>query len=203
MSLYPVMLQGEAISAVVAGGGAVATRKVRALLDAGARVRVVAPEQSADLRLMAAEEPRLTLATRPFDDADMGGASLVVAATDDRAVNAAIGRAGRLAGVLVNVVDAPEEGSFVTAAVHRAGALVVAVAAGGVPSAAAAVRDLIARRIDGRYAHAVALLGDMRARMLASGDAAGWREAAAQLTGGDFGDLVESGRLAERARRWE
>ncbi|MHB1222610.1 MAG: precorrin-2 dehydrogenase/sirohydrochlorin ferrochelatase family protein [Gemmatimonadaceae bacterium] len=202
MSLYPVMLHGEAIDAVVVGGGAVAARKARALLDAGARVQVVAPEQCADLRQWAAAEPRLTLTARPFDDADLSGANLVVAATDDRAVNAAVGRAARRAGLLVNVADAPDEGTFVTAAVHRAGALVVAVGAGGVPSAAVGVRDLIARRLDVRYADAVALLGGLRARMMARGDVAGWRRAAAELTGDDFGDLVESGRLAERARRW-
>lgn len=202
MSLYPVMLRGEHIAALVVGGGAVAARKARALAEAGATVHVVAPELCPGLLEMAAVEPRLRLTARRFVDADVVGSTLVIAATDDRRVNEAVARVATAAGLLVNVADAPEEGSFVTAATHRAGALLVAVSAGGVPSAAARVRDLIAERIDGRYGEAVALLGALRTRLMGRGDAAGWRRAAAQLTGDDFAELVESGGLAERVQRW-
>lgn len=202
MSLYPLMLHGARIRALVVGGGAVATRRARGLLEAGGAVRVVAPRISQELERLAAEEARLTIAVRPFDGSDLDGATLVVAATDDRGVNERVGRMAQEAGILANVVDAPEEGSFVAAAAHRAGPLLVAVAAGGVPSAAARVRDLIAGRIDGRYGEAVELLAGLRGRLLARGDAAGWRRAVAELLGDDFAESVETGRLAERVGRW-
>lgn len=199
MSLLPVMLRGEAVRALVVGGGAVAARKAIALLDAGAAVRVVAPRL--DERLRAGHE-RLTLVERRFEAADLAGATLVVAATDHQPVNAEVARLAHERGVLVNVADDPDAGTFTTAAVHRAGRLVVAVGAGGVPTAAARVRDAIAERLDARYADAVERLAALRERMLGDGHGDRWREAAAELTGSDFAAAVESGLFAERVRRW-
>jgi precorrin-2 dehydrogenase / sirohydrochlorin ferrochelatase len=202
VSLYPVMLHGEAIVAVVVGGGTVATRKALGLLEAGATVRVVAPQPGDAIR-GAVDEPRLRLEARAFVPDDLDGATLVVAATDDAAVNAEVARLARARGLLVNVADRPDAGTFSTAAVHRAGRLVVAVGAGGVPTAAARVRDLIAGRLDARYADAIERLAAVRTRLLGSGDADGWRRAAADLTGPDFAVAVESGTFAERVRRWD
>lgn len=199
MSLFPVMLRGEAVQALVVGGGAVAARKALALLDAGAAVRVVAPR--VDERLRAGHE-RLVVVERRFEAADLADATLVVAATDDAAVNAAVARLARERALLVNVADDPEAGTFTTAAVHRAGRLVVAVGAGGVPTAAARVRDAIAERMDARYADAVERLAGLRERLLGDGRSDRWREAAAELTGADFASAVESGLFAERVRRW-
>ena len=85
MSLFPVMLRGEAVRALVVGGGAVAARKAVALLDAGAAVRVVAPRVGERLR---AGHERLTIDERRFEAADLADATLVVAASDDASVNA-------------------------------------------------------------------------------------------------------------------
>lgn len=206
MSAYPVMLDGARLEALVVGGGAVAVRKVRGLLAAGARVRVVAPDVHDDLAALAAasgDEPALTIERRVYASGDAGEALLVIAATDRRDVNARVAADARALGRLVNVADAPEEGNCATAATHRAGELTVAVSAGGVPAAAARVRDLVAERLDGRYAEALERLVALRRRVLAERGAAAWRAAVDDVIGADFCPAVESGVLAERLAAWD
>jgi siroheme synthase-like protein len=127
---------------------------------------------------------------------------LVIAATDDPAVNATVADDARAAGRLVNVVDRPELGDFITPAVHRCGDLVVAVTAGGVPNAAARIRDSIGRTIDGRYAAAVRDLAALRRTLIAAGKRERWNEAAAALVGEDFCERVESGAFAAGIAAW-
>lgn len=202
MSALPVMLDGERVSALVVGGGAVATRKVRALLESGAAVRVVAPRVTLEMRTLVAGAERARLLERGFNPGDVEGASLVFAATDDRVVNAEVARAASAAGRLVNVADAPADGTFVTAAVHRSGDLVIAVTAGGVPGAAARVRDAIAARFDARYASAVRSLATLRRTLLDRDDRARWQQADDVLLGDGFCDAVEQGRLEGEVARW-
>jgi siroheme synthase-like protein len=196
------MLDGAQLRALVVGGGAVAVRKARALLDAGAQVRLVAPAVD-DAALAGPWDDRLTIERRPYAAGDVSDALLVVAATDRREVNARVARDARALGRLVNVVDAPEEGNCATAATHRAGDLTVAVGAGGVPAVAARVRDLVAARLDARYAASLDLLAALRRRLLAAGEGEAWREASRELVGADFCAVVESGALAERVVGWE
>ena len=206
MSAYPLMLDGTQLHALVVGGGAVATRKVRGLLDAGARVRVVAPEVSDDLAALATGGEvarRLTIERRAYLPADVDGVLLVVAATDRRDVNARVAADARAIGRLVNVADAPDEGNCATAATHRAGDLTVAVSAGGVPGAAARVRDLVAERLDERYADALARLLSLRRRLHAQQDGATWRAVMEQALGDDFCPAVESGVLTQRLAAWD
>lgn len=206
MSGYPLLLSGERIAVLVVGGGPVAHRKTMTLLESGATVRVVAPTIAAALREAAARvpTPKLTLVEHAYETADIADATLVVAATDSRAVNARVAADARARARLVNVVDAPEEGNCVTVAAHAAGPLVVGVSAGGVPRAAARVRDAVAERFDGRYAAALAVLGGLRARLLADGaqDHHLWSDAEHELVGPDFCETVESGVFAERVARW-
>jgi precorrin-2 dehydrogenase/sirohydrochlorin ferrochelatase len=201
VSAFPVVLFGEAVTALVVGGGRVGTRKALALLESGATVRVVAPVLSAELR-RAAATPRLELHERAFEPADIADAQIVIAATNDRAVNAAAAAAARDGGRLANVADVPGEGSFATVAAHRAGDLVVAVFTGGVPTAAVRIRDAIARRFDARYARALDRLAALRTRLLAEGESARWRRAADALVPADFCDAVEGGTFDARAAEW-
>jgi siroheme synthase-like protein len=200
--VYPVMLDAAGVDALVVGGGPVAARKARALIDSGARVRVVARAACAELAAMAMTAASLTLSEKSYEHSDMDAATLVIAATDDAALNAAIAARARERGRLVNVVDAPELGTFMTPAVHRAGDVVVAVSAGGVPTAARRIRDAIAHRIDARFADAIAQLGLLRRALLDAGQRDRWREAADALTGADFAQHVESGHFAERVAQW-
>jgi siroheme synthase (precorrin-2 oxidase/ferrochelatase) len=86
-------------------------------------------------------------------------------------------------------------------AVHRSGDVTIAVSSGGVPGAAARIRDAIAGRFDGRYERAVSALRGLRSRLLASGDDK-WRDAARRLTGDDFCSSVEDGSFADKVESW-
>jgi precorrin-2 dehydrogenase/sirohydrochlorin ferrochelatase len=198
--VLPVALTCEAIEAVVIGGGNVGTRKARALHDAGARVRVIAPVVKAELANIAAQSDRLTLVHREYRDSnDIGNAEVVIAATDSRETNAAIAKDARALHRLVNVATDPQGGNFVSMAVHRAGQLAIGVTATNVPSAAARIRDAIAARFDSRYANALEKVGDERAKHL--GDTReSWTEANAAMVGPDFCDRVESGTFTEATR---
>jgi siroheme synthase-like protein len=201
VSGVPILVEGGALTVLVVGGGAVAVRKASAFVAAGATVRVVALEPSPAMRDLAGSAA-VALIERAYERGDIGDAALVIAATSDRAANAAIAADGRAAARLVNVADAPEEGSFATMAVHRAGALVVGVSAGGVPGAAARVRDAIARRFDDHYANALTGLATLRRAMLDRGASAEWRALAADVIDDGFCESVESGALDARVSGW-
>jgi siroheme synthase-like protein len=191
-----MLLDGSRIRALIVGGGAVALRKALALLESGASVRVVAPTIAP--ALYALRGPRVVLEERPYESTDIGDATLVIAATDVRPVNARVTADARAAGRLVNVSDAPTEGDWVTVATHRAGPLIISVSTGGVPSAAARIRDAIGARFDARYGEALAALAALRGREKGNE----WAAAESALVGPEFCDRVERGEIAARVAAW-
>jgi precorrin-2 dehydrogenase/sirohydrochlorin ferrochelatase len=203
VSAYPILLDGARITALVVGGGQVATRKVRALLDAGARVHVVAPEVSAEIEAWCAADGEAVRVTRgSYAPEHVAPATLVIAATDNAALNAAVAEDARAAGTLVNVSDAPELGDFVTPAVHRSGDVVIAVGAGGVPKAAARIRDAIAVSIGDRYGIAIDSLSRLRRELLDRGERDAWHAASAELISASFCADVEADVLRARIDAW-
>ena len=200
MSDFPIALHGERIVAVVVGGGAVGTRKALALVEAGAQVLVVSPRVTPELE--AAERSRgLSIVREEYSATHLGRSILVVAATDSREVNAQVALDAHSSGKLVNITDYPDEGNFHTMAVHRSGDVTIAVSSGGVPGAAARIRDAIAERFDGRYERAVSALRVLRSRLLANGDQQ-WREAAPKLIDDDFCNSVEDGSFPDKVESW-
>lgn len=200
MSGIPILIEARGINVLVVGGGAVAARKVGALSAAGARVRVVAPLVGDAVRALA-DAGRVTLVERPYQQGDVQDAELVIAATNERATNAAVAADAHAAHRLVNVVDSPADGTFSTMATHRTGGLTVGVSA-GVPAAAARIRDAIAVRFDVRYGAAVDELAALRDRLLASGEGALWRTISTELIATEFCDAVEGGTLAGQLLPW-
>jgi precorrin-2 dehydrogenase / sirohydrochlorin ferrochelatase len=135
--LYPIFLDLTGRRCVVVGGGAVAGRKARKLLQAQADVVVVSPEVSAELESVAAEVRK-----RPYEAGDLAGAYLAFAATDSREVNAAVAREARDLGIPVNVADEPDDGDFALPSTLRRGKLQVSVSTGGAsPTLARRIRD--------------------------------------------------------------
>ena len=200
MSDFPIALHGERLTACVVGGGAVGTRKALALAESGARVLVVSPEVTPELE--AAERARkLTIVRESYSATHLGRSMLVVAATGSREVNARIAVDAHSSGKLVNITDYPDEGNFHTMAIHRSGDVTIAVSSGGVPGAAARIRDAIAERFDGRYERAVSVLRGIRTRLLANGDDE-WRNAAPKLVGDDFCSSVEDGSFDDKVDSW-
>ena len=200
MSDFPIALHGERVTAVVVGGGSVGTRKARALVEAGAQVRVVAPLVSSELE--EAEKLRqITLVREAYRREHLDRATLVIAATDSREINAQIAIEAKARGMLVNISDYPDEGNFHTMALHRSGDVTIAVSSGGVPGAAARIRDAIAERFDSRYGRAVSALRGLRSRLIAGGEDR-WRAAAPKLVGDDFCNSVEDGSFTEKLDSW-
>jgi precorrin-2 dehydrogenase / sirohydrochlorin ferrochelatase len=123
---YPVFLDLTDVPVLLVGGGTIGSRKAAALLQAGARLTVVAPQISDDLATAATEVRR-----RPYRADDIIGHRLVLTATDDPAVNAAVHADATAAGVWVNSADDPTNCTFILPAVARDGDVVVAVSTGG------------------------------------------------------------------------
>lgn len=201
MSDFPIALHGERLSAVVIGGGSVGTRKALALVEAGAQVRIVSPEITSGLE-DAERARRLTVLRESYRAEQLDGATLVIAATDSREVNAQIAVDAHSRGRLVNITDFPDEGNFHTMALHRSGDVTIAVSAGGVPGAAARIRDAIAERFDARYGRAISALRGLRSRLIAGGDER-WRDAAPKLLADDFCSSVEDGSFSRKVESWQ
>ena len=130
MDFLPLFLRLTGRPALVVGGGEVAARKVALLLDAGAEVRVVAPELGTTL---AGEHAagRIRHVARHFAASDLEGADLAIAATDDVVVNAEVSRLARARSLPVNVVDNPALCSFIMPAIVDRSPVIVALSTGG------------------------------------------------------------------------
>lgn len=126
----PLIHRGDRTNALVIGGGAVALRKVRDLLDAGAKTTLIAPEAVDELERLV-NDTGIPWQKREWRQGDTMGYSLVVVATDDAEVNRAASGEARHAGIPVNVVDQPELCTVYFAAVARAEPLLVSVSTGG------------------------------------------------------------------------
>ncbi|MDO8391274.1 MAG: bifunctional precorrin-2 dehydrogenase/sirohydrochlorin ferrochelatase [Actinomycetota bacterium] len=137
---YPVFLDLHDVPVLLVGGGGVAMRKVAALVAAGARVTVIAPEVRSELAEVAAVVER-----RPFAEGDCAGFRLVLTATDDAAVNARVHDEATAAGIWVNSADDPANCTFILPAVARRGPVMAAVSTGGAsPALAGHLRSVIA-----------------------------------------------------------
>ena len=137
MPLFPIFINLEGRRVLIVGGGHVALRKAERLSPYGADIFAVAPEFIPGF----AGIPGVTLLERRFEPGDIDGAALVIAATDDPELNAAVSELCQWENVPVNVVDDIEKCSFVFPSLVRRGELSVGISTGGAsPSAAQYIR---------------------------------------------------------------
>jgi uroporphyrin-III C-methyltransferase / precorrin-2 dehydrogenase / sirohydrochlorin ferrochelatase len=130
MHYLPIFLDLHGQSCLVVGGGAVAARKVALLCRVGAAVKVVSLELHEELRALA-EAGKVTVRQAPFNEADMEGCRLVIAATNDNRLNEHIYYCARERGILVNVVDSPRWCDFIFPSIVDRSPIVVAVSSSG------------------------------------------------------------------------
>ena len=123
---YPIALKLKGRTALIVGGGQVAERKVKTLLEFGARVRVISPELTIPLQKLFRSH-HIAWAKRAVRSLDINGADMVIAATSKASVNNNVSRWAKRQGILVNVVDRPALSNFISPAVFRASKAVVAV----------------------------------------------------------------------------
>jgi siroheme synthase-like protein len=200
MALFALFVELGGRRCAVLGGGAVAERKVEALLEAGAVVTVVSPRLSHALGALAAGG-RIAHVPRPYADGDLANAALAFAATDDTAVNAAAAREARARGVWLNAADDPAHCDAILPAVLRRGGITVAVSTGGAsPALARAVRERLERELPAAYAPLAEIAAATRRDLRAAGRRARAEDWLAALDDG-LGALLDGASPAEAARR--
>ena len=130
MNHFPVFLDLKDRHCLVIGGGSVATRKVLNLIKANANVVVISPEMSDELKQLG-KAGKVTLIEREFEVSDIAVAFLVVAATDNKEVNATIAKQANNANTMVNVADNAKLCSFIFPSVLDRSPVTIAVSTGG------------------------------------------------------------------------
>ena len=180
LSYYPIFLGISGKRCVVIGGGEVALRKVRALVEHEAEVKVISPDLCPELSQMA-EKKTIHILQRSYDRGDLQGAFIAIAATDDGEINCKVAEEARARGILVNVVDDPEHSNFIVPSYLRRGALTIAVStAGRSPALARKIRTKLEEEFGAEYASLALLIDEVRSELKrqgikVNGDA--WQEA--------------------------
>jgi len=199
---YPLFADLGGRRCVVVGGGLIAQRKVATLLGCGAAVTVVSPTVTSRIRRVASQG-KIRYVARRFQPADLRGAWLAIAATDDQAVNAAVFRAAERARIFTNVVDQKPLCSFIAPSIMKRGDLVVAISTGGAsPTVAKRLRRDVERTIGDDYAKLLRLLNSLRPaakrRLPSYNDRKRYFD---QLVRGTVFRLVRDGRVREARRK--
>jgi precorrin-2 dehydrogenase/sirohydrochlorin ferrochelatase len=168
MSLFPIFLKLQGRPCLVVGAGAIGEPKIDSLLTSGASVRVIAPSASAAVAEWARAGSILWEA-REFNNSDLDGVFLVIAATSSRQVNGAIFREAQQRNILCNVVDDPEYCHFYYPAVVRRGDLQLAISTNGhSPALAQRIRRELEVQFGQEYGEWLAELGKIRRQLFAS-----------------------------------
>jgi len=204
MQFLPIFLNVRAQNCLVVGGGDVAYRKAVLLDRAGARLRIVAPEIDAELEALViagAGEMRL----REFQDNDLDGVFLAVAATDDEAVNCAVSVSAKSRGLPVNVVDKPSLCSFIVPAIVDRSPVVIAISSGGAsPILTRKLKEKLETMIPAAYGRLALLLGSYRGRAKSViSDFKRRTRFWEALLAGPFSEMVLAGREDEARRHIE
>ncbi len=148
---YPLFLDLTDKLCIVVGGGAVAERKARGLLNAGARVRLISPEVTRGVRRLA-RQGRIEVVPREYQEGDLDGAALAIAATNASEVNMRVKGESKRLSIPLNVADRPDLGDFIVPAVVRKGPVVVAVSTSGLlPVLARRLKEEIGLKLSADY----------------------------------------------------
>jgi siroheme synthase-like protein len=180
--VLPLALRLSGKEVLVVGAGRIGTGKAALLVDAGARVTIIA-------RDVLAELPRglTALEQREYREGDLRGYALVVSATGDATVNDLVVAEAHRENVWLNVVDDPERSDFYFTAVHRDGDVVVSVSTEGAsPALAQELRTMIAERLPDNLGDVADQLRRERADFHAAGtstEGVDWRPRIRELLG--------------------
>jgi siroheme synthase-like protein len=194
---YPVSLDVARRPCLVVGGGPIAARKARSLLECGASVTVIAPTLSADMEALVSS--LRAVERRRYEPGDAKPFRLVVTATGIPDVDGAVFSDADATGAWVNSADDPAHCSFILPAVHRDGQVTVAVSTGGLsPALSSWLRTRLATECGDGLGALAELLAEARARLLGAGrhsDSVDW----GALLNGPLPELVRSGEI-DKAR---
>ena len=166
---YPAFLDLKDRPCMVVGGGVIAERKVKALLDCGAEVNIISPEITPRLRRRV-EKGQVSYISRPYQERDCEGIYLLIAATDDMRLNRSVGMEARKAGAIVNVVDDPAYCDFIAPSLVRRGDITFAIStAGASPALARWLRTQIQTQFPSEFGRLATLLSQVRLQLKKEG----------------------------------
>ena len=159
---YPVYLNLAGKPCVILGGGAIAQGKIAALRDAGAVITVISPQATDGIK-RAAQRGQLTLRLREYQPGDLKDAFIAVAATNVWHVNRQIYEEAEARGVLLNVVDDPDQCTFIAPSIVRRDPVTLAISTGGAsPALARKMRETLANAPALKWADLAGALGRAR-----------------------------------------
>jgi siroheme synthase-like protein len=175
MPHFPLFVDLSGRLCVIAGGGPVAARKARSLLDYGPELKVIAPDLSPEIFALSNAQGithGVTLLERPYGGpADIAGAGLVIAATGNRDLNARVAEDARAACIPVNVADDPALCTFFFPALVRRGDLVAGISSSGVcPRLTSRLRERLENDWPAELGDSLDFLGEERRRLKAEGN---------------------------------
>ena len=160
--LYIACLRLEGRSCLVVGGGEIGLEKVEGLLACDADVTLIAPDAIDELAELA-REGSIRWERRKFEDSDLDGRFMAIAATNDTDVNISVYDGAERRAMLVNVVDVPPLCNFILPAILRTGPLAIAIStAGASPALAKRIKAEIAAAFGDDYARLAVILNEVR-----------------------------------------
>ena len=163
---YPISLDLSNQKCLVAGGGRVAERKVLSLLEQEAEVEVVSPDLTETLQELY-QQKKISWRQEAYHAAQLAGKFLVIAATNQPAVNLQIAGDCQARGLLVNVIDQKESGNFIVNAHFTQGDLQIAVSTGGVsPALARQIKEQLAEEFGPEYKMRLEIVKEARQEAL-------------------------------------
>ena len=192
LAYYPMFLKISRKKCVVVGGGRVALRKVRALLEYGASVEVISPDPCPEL-IELAERGQIRILHRHYQPGDLRKAFVAIAATDNSALNQQVVKEAKDKAVLVNVADDAESSDFILPSYVRRGDMTIAVStAGRSPALARKIRTRLEKELGDEYASLVCLISEVRAEV---------RRQGIKVTGDDWQEALDLDLMIDLLKR--
>ena len=177
---YPISLNVRGRKCVVVGGGQVALRKVRTLLEHGANVAVISPEFCSELGQLAGKGS-IHVRNREYQEGDLTDAFITIAATDDSNVNRQVTGESRRRAIMINVVDDADNSDFIAPSYLQRGDITIAVStAGRSPALARKIRTVLEKHFTTEYAALAQLVSEGRDELKHQRiqvDGEGWQQA--------------------------
>lgn len=170
MRYYPIYVNLRGKRCLVVGAGQVGRRKIATLAECGAEEILVIDRAPAEACPELSSHPAVVFACRPYETADLDGRFLVIASTDDEALNWRISRECAERGIPCNIVDQPEKCSFIVPALFTQGDLTVAISTGGSsPALARKIRQGLGEFLGTEYGAMLVLMSRLRPLVLGLG----------------------------------
>jgi precorrin-2 dehydrogenase/sirohydrochlorin ferrochelatase len=191
---YPMFLKIRGRRCVVVGGGQVALRKVRALLEHGASIEVISPDPCPEL-IELEGRGEIKLLRRQYQPGDLKGALIAIAATDNSDLNQQVIKEAHGKATLVNAADDLENSDFIVPSYLRRGGMTIAVSTvGRSPALARKIRTRLEKEFGDEYASLVRLVGEVRAEV---------RRQKVKVSGEDWQEALDLDLILDLLRRGE